>query len=491
MAEQGWKRKEYETWDEAFRGCAPAVRQQSVRVAAYTQALFIRAVADGFGRDTEAGAQRMVGQYADLSYKCGMYHQLGKALVPPEYQLWRNDFTDEEIAVYRKYTTDGHALVSTLQERGERAREKRTGLLKMAETAAPIENIPWLMLQESCQQHMERWDGTGYPDGRKGDDISPIAQIVGLAKELDRLASEIKSETPFDEAMDALYAGSGAAWNPALIDVLRNCRDKCAAVYEKYIHYSMTIPKTVPLVDKRQERPMGLHYRPMAGNDTAAIVAYEAIPWFGGIAGRPGETEDMDDLADMLRRTELTVDITFYLLYEAADALLRIQNCRLALQGILLPLLPDFFRAGSQLTRLEELFERQPVSKDKLWLAVPADFVAAAGKGVYATLERYLRNGYTLVLDGYDPGQISPERVKELGFTHVRCKRELYLQQETANVMTALCREGITLLGVGADSTDVMKWLAACGVTAMSGPLTGVPVDEDEMIRDSLLRERH
>ena len=34
--EETWKRREYETWDEAFRGLAPAVRQQSVRVAAYT-----------------------------------------------------------------------------------------------------------------------------------------------------------------------------------------------------------------------------------------------------------------------------------------------------------------------------------------------------------------------------------------------------------------------------------------------------------------------
>ena len=45
MAEQNWKRKEYETWDEAFRGLAPAVRQQSVRVAAYTQVLFVQACA--------------------------------------------------------------------------------------------------------------------------------------------------------------------------------------------------------------------------------------------------------------------------------------------------------------------------------------------------------------------------------------------------------------------------------------------------------------
>ena len=77
--EQNWKRKDYETWDEAFRGLAPAVRQQSVRVAAYTQALFIQACAGSFGANTKDGEEQIQGQYADLAYKCGMYHQLGKA----------------------------------------------------------------------------------------------------------------------------------------------------------------------------------------------------------------------------------------------------------------------------------------------------------------------------------------------------------------------------------------------------------------------------
>ena len=139
MAEQNWKRKEYETWDEAFRGLAPAVRQQSVRVAAYTQVLFVQACADGYGKDSPDGAQEMDGQFADVAYKCGMYHQLGKALVPPEYQLWRSDFTAEEMAVYRKYTSDGRQLIASLQERGLSAKERRTGAAETLET----DNIPW------------------------------------------------------------------------------------------------------------------------------------------------------------------------------------------------------------------------------------------------------------------------------------------------------------------------------------------------------------
>lgn len=61
--EETWKRREYETWDEAFRGLAPAVRQQSVRVAAYTQALFVagllRPLRQGYKRRLRGNAGRL------------------------------------------------------------------------------------------------------------------------------------------------------------------------------------------------------------------------------------------------------------------------------------------------------------------------------------------------------------------------------------------------------------------------------------------------
>lgn len=484
--EQNWKRKEYETWDEAFRGLAPAVRQQSVRVAAYTQALFVQACAGSFGTNTSSGAERMLGQYADLAYKCGMYHQLGKALVPPEYQLWQNDFTEEEQAVYKKYTTDGRLLVAALQERGTRAREKRKGEF----VEMPTRNIPWLMLRESCEQHMERWDGSGYPAGRLGSDISPIAQIVGIAKELDRLSSETKSETPFDDAYHTLTAQSGTAWSPELIEVLKASRTKCREVYNKYIHYTMTLPKTIPLVEKRKDRPMGLQYRPMAGDGAGTIAAYEAIPWFGGIADRPGETEAASELEGMLQRKNLVADVCFYLLYEAADTVLRIQNCKLELQGILLQMIPSFYQQGTQLQRFNQLFKDQPIPREKLLLTIPEETLLNANKATTEVIERYLRNGIRLVVDNYHPEQLPADKLKAMGFTHLRLAPELYLKQETANTMNQLRRDGFTLIGGGADTHDTLGWLAACGVVFMSGTMTGVPVSEDELIRDCLARER-
>lgn len=483
MKENGWKRIEYETWDEAFRGLVAAVRQQSVRVAAYTQVIFQQACEDSFGKNTPKGKEQIRSQYGDLAYKCGLYHQLGKALVPPDYQLWQEDFAEEEAALYRKYTTDGRALVAALQNRAQRAKDKRRG---EAEAEAPTQNIPWLMIRESCEQHMERFNGSGYPDRREGNDISPIAQIVGIAKELDRLASETKGESPFEDAYKQLQSQKGTLWSAELIHVLLHAEGKCRDVYNKFIHYTMTLPKTIPLVEKRGDRPMGLTYYPMVSDLEGTVTAYEAEPWFGAIANRPGETEGTQDVHDMLVRTGLIEDISFYFLYEAADTVVRMRNCKIESMGVLLQMLPGFYNLGTQLQRLNQLFEDQDIERSKLMITLPEEVYLKASKTRKEIIGRYLRSGIALVLDDYHPDKINYAELVEMGFRYLRLAPELYIQRETAELMQVLRNHGFTLLGRDANSNDQLSWQVASGIAATRGTLTGVPVAEDALIRDRL-----
>lgn len=486
MSQREMNRKEVSSWDEAFRGLAPAIRQQSVRVAAYTQELFLQACAASFGRETPQGAERMKEKYADLAYKCGLYHQLGKTLVPQEYQIWNPSFSEEEKALYRKYTSQGRLLVAALQEKGSRLLRKKQSL----EEEIPTKNISWLMMREACQQHMERYDGLGWPEGRVKDEISVIAQIVGLAKELDRLASQTRSETPFEEAYDRLLEQSGSAFHPELIEILKTARGRCRAVYKKYIHYTKTLPKTIPLVDKRRDRPMGLVYRPMVSGSLDNLVAYEAVPWFGAVLDQPEATESLEQLAPMLERTELMNDMTFYLMYEATDALYRMQNCRIHTEGILLPVKGSFFKGNSQWEALEQLFLDQPIEMGKLMLAVPESDLVEGNPQVKANLTEYIEHGGCVVLDDVQPGRLLMEEIREIGITHLRLDPQLYGRQETANQITVLHRQGYKILGGGVESYEIMKWLDALGVACESGPITGASVTEEELIRDCLNRER-
>ncbi len=484
--EQNWKRKEYESWDEAFRGLSPIVRQQSVRVAAYTQVLFVQAVKMKFGTNTQAGQERMKGQYADFMYKCGIYHQLGKSLVPPEYQVWQESFTEEEKAVYKKYTTDGRALVALLQERGANIKDRR----KDKSQERPTKNIPWLIMRECCQQHMERWDGSGYPENRLASDISPPAQIVGLAKELDRLASETRAENPFDIAFNTIVAESGKLWSPELVEVLRAAREECCAVYNKYITYTRTIPKTVPLVERSDNRSLGLQYRPMTSLEPHLVPVYEAIAWFKGVADRPDDTETIEDLRELFVRTNIVEDISWYLLYEAADTVLRMQNCRFAFDGILLNMIPEFYGSTSQLQRFNQLFKDQPIDKNRLMLSLPFETLCSCNKTKLEVIERYLRNNISLVPDGVLPHErFTPEKLKEMGVTAVVLDKSLYRTIEGAVLINDLRKNGISVFARNADSAEILKWLSSNHVYCYSGTMVGVPVNEDEMILDILARE--
>ncbi|MBQ1847829.1 MAG: EAL domain-containing protein [Clostridia bacterium] len=486
MSEQEWRRKEYNTWDEAFRGLAPIIRQQSVRIAEYTQTIYTAACSALYARHSGSEWEsRIHGQLAETAYKCGLYHQLGKALVPPEYQIWQKDFSAEETEVYRKYTKAGRLLAAKLQEKGVREKEKRKGTPE----EVPTKNIPWLMIRESCEQHMERYNGTGYPDGLAGDNISPIARIVGLAKELDRLSAERRSEHPFEEACETLIGESGTYWDPELIDVFKKCVKNCRAVYDKFVHYTMQIPETIPLVVKREGRPLGLSYRPIISDKKGTVAGYEAIPWFGAIANRPGETESIEDLEEMLKRTGMVSDVSYYFLYEAADTLLRMQTCKLQTNGIVLNMIPSFYKQSSQLQNFETLFEQQPVDRTKLFLTIPESMLVDATKTLEENVSRYLRNGIALLLDNYHPETLEISRIKELGFDNVRLASDTYDKPGIGDTIRALTDSKIRVFCSNVTDEQTLEWLTVCGAEMICGPLAGVTTDEDGLIRDSLFRE--
>lgn len=513
MENNTWTRKEYTTWEEAFRALAPAMRQESVRVAEYTQVLYQKACEAGFGaQESAAYPERIRSKYAEVAYKCGLYHQIGKALVPQEYQILQRDFTEEEIAVYRKYTTDGRALAARLQELSLGAKQRRR-----TESAqeAPTENIPFLMIRESCAQHMERYDGSGYPAGLAGAEISPIAQIVGLAKELDRLSATVKAEEPFADAYEALTAQAGKSFSPALIEILKGARAKCRAIYNKYILYTLTVPKTVPLVEKRKDRPMGLRYFPV--RDSAGKAAYyRARPYFGGLPDAAGETESAAQIAPLLARAELTKEVTFYLCYEAADALLRAEHCAVPFKGILLETIPGFFTAQNETEQFAQLFADQPVPKEKLILTINAKFVETATKGVLAALARYRKNGISLLLDAWNPVSLPTERLKELGFAMARIDASAPQRSAAASseegaqaaaaqnnaaaeetvpealsplflaAYAAAAAQGVLLFAGGVDSEAAAQALRENGVAYLDGPIFGHEQNEDAMIRELL-----
>lgn len=405
------------------------MRQQSVRVAEYTQVLFEGVCKSSFYLRDDNTPVYIDESYKDVAYKCGFYHQIGKALDPERYPAWRDDFTDEEKSRYCKYVVDGRELVAKLQ--GERSGGE--------------ESVAKRMIQDACEFHMEHWDGSGFPYGYKGTEISLIAQIVGLAKELDRLICERKSESPFEEAIDILIEEEGKTFSENLMDVFRDCQPELKNIYKKYIQYTKTMPKTVPLVDRRPGRPFGLNYRQIVSGNEMATFIFEAVPWFGGVLNKPKAREYGKDVEGVLKRTGLLKDISIYLLYEAADAVARMKNCELYTGGILMPMFSEFFIGEDQLENLEQLFADTEIDRKKLMLSVP-EVLLKEDRSVFKRLTEFMEAGVVLVLDHYYPEDTPIELIREIGFTHVRIAKDSMARSTAKELMQELLEHGIIMI---------------------------------------------
>ncbi len=125
-------------------------------------------------------------------------HDIGKIGVPDSILLKRGSLTDEEMAIMRKHPLIGYEILRDSQSR-------------FIQIGAQI-----------ALRHHERWDGSGYPDGLRGEQIPLTARIVAIADVLDALTSErpYKHAWSNEEAFAYLEEHSGTLFDPSCVRVL-------------------------------------------------------------------------------------------------------------------------------------------------------------------------------------------------------------------------------------------------------------------------------
>jgi putative two-component system response regulator len=87
-----------------------------------------------------------------------------------------------------------------------------------------------------AQQHHEKWDGTGYPDGLKGDGIHIYARIVAIADVFDALVSErpYKRAWEVDDAVEHIKSESEKHFDPEVVDAFIKALPQIIEVMNSY-----------------------------------------------------------------------------------------------------------------------------------------------------------------------------------------------------------------------------------------------------------------
>ena len=137
-------------------------------------------------------------------------HDIGKIVIPEEILNKPGRLTAEEFAIIKNHTVAGAQM---LQDLGQ-AIARDEPLLQVAHAI--------------CRWHHERWDGNGYPDRLKEDEIPIAAQVVALADVYDALTSErcYKHAYDHDTALRMILNGECGAFNPLLLDCLRESSEQ-------------------------------------------------------------------------------------------------------------------------------------------------------------------------------------------------------------------------------------------------------------------------
>ena len=134
-------------------------------------------------------------------------HDIGKICIAEDILNKPGKLTDEEFAVMKTHAEIGANILKGLPIYQEQ----------------PLIRIAY----EICRWHHERYDGRGYPDGLRGDEIPISAQIVALADVYDALTSErvYKNAIPHSEAIQMILKGQCGAFNPQALECLVDIAD--------------------------------------------------------------------------------------------------------------------------------------------------------------------------------------------------------------------------------------------------------------------------
>lgn len=184
--------------------------------------------------DTGAHIQRMSNYSATIARKIGLHettverilyaapmHDVGKIGIPDHILLKPGKLTADEWNVMRQHTTIGSAILEGSEE----------GFIKLAEVIALT--------------HHEKWDGTGYPRGLKGNDIPLVGRIVAIADVFDALMSKRPYKEPFtlEKSLDIIKEGRGGHFDPAVVDAFLESLDDILVIKDRYKdeHQSMLV----------------------------------------------------------------------------------------------------------------------------------------------------------------------------------------------------------------------------------------------------------
>ena len=179
--------------------------------------LYVKALAEHL-RDHPRFAHLLTDRMVDLLYKSAPLHDIGKIGIPDAILLKPGKLTVQEFEVMKTHTTLGRNAI----EEAERRLGMRVAFLSVS--------------KEIAYSHQEKWDGSGYPEGLKGDAIPVSARLMAVADVYDALISKrvYKPAFPHEQACATIVKGRGTHFDPDMVDAFVEIAQDFLRISQRY-----------------------------------------------------------------------------------------------------------------------------------------------------------------------------------------------------------------------------------------------------------------
>jgi putative two-component system response regulator len=206
------------TLDSALQGLANVIEHRDLESGEHVKRtqLYVGTLANYLISKDTGYAALLVDLQPDIIVKSMALHDVGKIAIPDRILLKPGRLDPEEYEIMKTHTTRGKEII------GELGDVNSSIYLKHCE--------------DICYGHHERWDGKGYPQGLKEDDIPLPARLASLADVYDALvcARVYKSAMPYTQAVKIIVDGRGTQFDPIMTDALVEIQDEFKKVAEQY-----------------------------------------------------------------------------------------------------------------------------------------------------------------------------------------------------------------------------------------------------------------
>jgi HD-GYP domain-containing protein (c-di-GMP phosphodiesterase class II) len=141
-------------------------------------------------------------------------HDIGKIAVSDLILNKPGKLTDEEFGIMKSHTTEGMKILAKIEKNANENHTMDDEYLK--------ESI------EMAHYHHEKWNGTGYPTGLRGEAIPLSARIMAVADVFDALVAERIYKKPFsyEKAMQIITEGAGQHFDPVVVEAFTKISKK-------------------------------------------------------------------------------------------------------------------------------------------------------------------------------------------------------------------------------------------------------------------------